>query len=181
VKNKKLVYLTIVIFSSLIILGFTCFSTIQNRQINLVTKSEVDALTIEDFSVKGVIPGQLLSDSLVKELGKPNSIQIKTSSVDTKTKCYIYSGLKIETLIVEESNAEIVTTIDITGNNIKTKRGITLFDNAEKVREKYGLPDAQENYYFYSTLLDTGDIQPAQETIRFKIEDDKVTEIKIFG
>lgn len=180
-KNKKLVCLTIVFFTSLIILGFTCFSAIQNRQVNLVSKSEVETLTIEDFSVKGAIPGQLLSNSLIKKLGKPNSIQIKTSSLNSKVKYYIFSGFKIETLIVEESNAEIITAIEITGKSIQTKRGITLFDSEEKVREKYGLPDAQDNYYFYSTLLDTGDVQPAQKTIRFKIENDKVTEIKIFG
>jgi hypothetical protein len=172
--KKAMVYIIVPILLSVsLVLG--------NKDLaNAEIVNKINPLEMDDFTIRGITKGELLKKDLLSKLGK--LIQIKTINInsDRIEKYYIYSDLTIETIFVREENYEIIFGIEITKNNIKTKRGVTLGDNAEKVIEKYGPCKLDNGYYFYDTLLDVGSEQPDSFTIRFKIYNNKVTEIKIF-
>ena len=145
-----------------------------------IKADKIEPFTCEDFSIMGVIAGELYSESdIIKKLGKPNKVKFETLAIGRKRKNYIYHDFTIKTDIIEGNKRELVTWIEIIGTNIKTKRGIGIGDKAEQVLSKYGPPTDKGDTYFYSVLTDSGYDQPDSHKVWFTIKNGKVTKISM--
>jgi len=80
---------------------------------------------------------ELFSDSLKEKLGSP--LKIEEINEVTVWRTYYYRDFQLVTDFNYDTGKETIIRIVITGENMKTNRGLKVGDEASKIVEKYGL------------------------------------------
>lgn len=170
----------VIILFSLGIFAYSVYSIniFSNKLDNEMNQNltEKDKLQKEDFIMGGLYVNQPV-DEVIKIYGKPLEIQKILNGFRGSDKLlYYFPGVIITTSNIYKEVYQIV----VNSKNIKTFRGISVGDKEQDVYKHYGKTEKIANKILRYQMDVNFETSDAQHILEFYIQNNKVSEIKIY-